>query len=255
MPHPGFSGRRGYKLKKVELIYESGCPNVLEVRVQLRNAFKEAGAPGQWIEWERSDPDAPAYAKDYGSPTVLVDGKDVAGVSPVKETSCCRLYGDGSGGFQGMPAVSLIVSALRQLDHAGMGHRGGLWGALASGPGALAALVPVGFCPLCLPAYAGLVSSLGIGFVVESRYLLAALIVLLLPALLMLIFRASSRRGYGPFFVGTIGICGIFLGKFYFLNPMVTTIGVAVLVAASLWNAWPQRKDRCPNCSPLENIQ
>ena len=62
----------------IELIYDSDCPNVEDTRVQLRGVCAQAGLDPRWREWNRSSPDSPSYARHFGSPTVLVDGKDVA---------------------------------------------------------------------------------------------------------------------------------------------------------------------------------
>ena len=100
----------------VELIYINDCPNVPDARTRLLSAFAQAGLPPRWTEWEASDPDAPAYAKGYASPTILVDGKDVAGAEPSDKASSCRLYVDSSGALGGVPAVEAIVAALRSAE-------------------------------------------------------------------------------------------------------------------------------------------
>lgn len=96
---------------RIELIYEKTCPNIEAARGQLARALIRAGIPGQWTEWEISDPDMPAHARGYGSPTVLVNGRDVAGDRPV-ENQCCRLYPQTSGVNLGAPTVDQIVAAL-----------------------------------------------------------------------------------------------------------------------------------------------
>ncbi len=99
----------------VELIYDKDCPNAAEARVQLMRAFSETGIPARWVEWDRGDPASPPYVRHYGSPTVLVDGKDVAGVGATGDVSCCRLYSDTEGGFRGAPAAAMIAGALRNV--------------------------------------------------------------------------------------------------------------------------------------------
>lgn len=100
-------------MPKVELIYDAGCPNVEAARQQLRRAFQELGQPPDWEEWDRGAPSSPAHARQYGSPTILVDGKDVAGASPSDGAACCRVYRSGHGGLQGVPPIDAITSALR----------------------------------------------------------------------------------------------------------------------------------------------
>jgi len=67
---------------RVELIYDADCPNVAAARSVLIKAFTKTGVSACWREWERSASDAPQYAKDYASPTILIDGRDVGGADP-----------------------------------------------------------------------------------------------------------------------------------------------------------------------------
>jgi hypothetical protein len=95
----------------VELIYFNGCPNVEATRKNIEIALKNAGAETTWQEWEQSDPAAPDYTKQYGSPTVLVDGKDVAGgPGDCCARGNCRLYPDGTG----IPKPEMIQQALEK---------------------------------------------------------------------------------------------------------------------------------------------
>jgi hypothetical protein len=99
------------KMKDVELIYDADCPNVEAARSQLRRAFAAAHLVAQWREWTRGAVGNPAHIENYGSPTILVDGYDVAPVN-VGEGGTCRLYTDGEGGLRGVPPLQAIVSAL-----------------------------------------------------------------------------------------------------------------------------------------------
>lgn len=101
-------------MHNIELIYDGDCPNRDKARSQLRLALDELGLPAQWKEWERSNPEAPAHVRNYGSPTILVDGKDVAGAKPSDGASSCRLYEGRNGGFEGIPPLEAIVSALKE---------------------------------------------------------------------------------------------------------------------------------------------
>lgn len=95
----------------VELIYDTDCPNVEASREALREAFRIAGLQPAWTEWDRTAPDGPAYAQRYGSPTILVNGRDIAG-APGNEESCCRLYNNGGRGLEGVPSAERIAEAL-----------------------------------------------------------------------------------------------------------------------------------------------
>ena len=140
-------------MPRVELIYDMGCPNVLDARKALLRGFSEAGLRPSWTEWDRRSPGAPAYVRRYGSPTILVDGRDVAGAEPVEGSDSCRIYDHGADGLRGVPPVQLIASALGSAGApaparaAGSGR--GWWRFLVSLPGVGAALLPVGLCPAC----------------------------------------------------------------------------------------------------------
>jgi mercuric ion transport protein len=77
---------------KVELVYDKDCPNVAATRTNLLRAFAEGGVSAKWTEWEASCPETPARPRGFGSPTVLVEGMDVAGAQPVEGLTSCRLY-------------------------------------------------------------------------------------------------------------------------------------------------------------------
>jgi len=114
------------------------------------------------------------------------------------------------------------------------------------------ALLPKLTCPACWPAYAGLLSSLGIGFVDYTPYLLPFTLAFLAISLGTLGFKASSRRGYGPLFLGLAASAILITGKFGYNNDVAMYSGLGLLVAASLWNTWP-RKAAPGECSACTN--
>src|SRR5438876_11705860 len=85
---------------------------------------------------------------------------------------------------------------------------------LAAVPGVGVSLLPKLACPLCWPAYAGLLSSVGLGFLISAQYLFAVTIGFLVLALAALAFRAKHRHGYGPFSMGLVAAAGVLLAKF-----------------------------------------
>ena len=98
-------------MNRIELIYDKECPNVQQARQNLRSALELAGLPGTWKEWDRNAPASPAHARNFGSPTILVNGRDIAGFSKEKGNNC-RVYPSGEGGLQGVPPVERIVQVL-----------------------------------------------------------------------------------------------------------------------------------------------
>ena len=111
------------------------------------------------------------------------------------------------------------------------------------------ALMPKLICPLCWPAYAGLLSAAGLGFLINSRNLLIVTALFLIVAVTALAFRARQRRGYGPAFAGFAASILILFGKFYMDSPATMYAALGVLIAASVWNSWPVRLTAsCPQC-------
>lgn len=249
-------------MNDIELIYDDDCPNIEQARTHLLRAFSEAGIPAEWVEWDRGDSSSPSYVRSYGSPTILVDGKDVAGDDPSENISCCRLYVGANGEFNGAPSVEMIATALgnrreRALSKVTKSKPTGWGGSLVVVPGIGASLLPVGVCPLCWPVYAGLLSSLGFGFLLESSYLLPVTALFLVIAVAALAYKARTRRGYRPFVMGLVASAIVIASKFIFEFDAAMYGGIAMLVGASVWSAWPRKnvgagKDTCTACASRE---
>jgi mercuric ion transport protein len=95
----------------VELVYAVDCPNVSGARAHLRQAFDRVGWAAQWVEHDVGDASIPEHARGRGSPTVLVDGRDVSEAEGCGGARC-RLYRDEEGRLSGVPPVEEIVAAL-----------------------------------------------------------------------------------------------------------------------------------------------
>jgi hypothetical protein len=95
----------------IQLLYCPDCPNVGAAREALREALANVGGNWQVTELEVTRPGAPAHVKSWGSPTILVDGVDVA--RDDASGSCCRLY-PGSA-TRGAPSPGMIEDALRRV--------------------------------------------------------------------------------------------------------------------------------------------
>lgn len=93
---------------KVQLLSFPGCPNASAAREVLRGRLAAAGLPLTFEEIDITAPETPEYLAGWGSPTILVNGADVADESPAGV--CCRLYSDGER--SGVPSEALIDRAL-----------------------------------------------------------------------------------------------------------------------------------------------
>lgn len=84
----------------IELVYFEGCPNAERARENLASLLE----PGSWVEWNLSQEDTPERFRRFGSPTVLVDGRDVTGEVGGNAAMACRA--------DGAPTVDAIRRAL-----------------------------------------------------------------------------------------------------------------------------------------------
>ena len=75
--------------RHIELIHFDGCPNVERARENLRAVLGD----DSWTEWNLSSADTPERFRRYGSPTVLVDGRDVTGDNGGTDGMACRADG------------------------------------------------------------------------------------------------------------------------------------------------------------------
>ena len=99
---------------RIELVYFQGCPHVEAARSAMREALSAMSMPLEWVEWDREDDSTPPTLRRYGSPTVLVNRRDV--VPTQSDGNCCRLY-PGRDGVQAAPSVESICSALSAIDN------------------------------------------------------------------------------------------------------------------------------------------
>ncbi len=232
-------------MTQIEFIYDLDCPNVNGAREALRAALAQGGRAEQWQEWNRADANAPEHVRRYGSPTILVNGRDIAGVQPAAAPSC-RIYTDSAGHARGIPPVELIRNALA----ANIEKSGGARGLISTLPAIGVALLPKLTCAACWPAYAALLGAMGINFVDYTPWLLPITAVLLGLTLITLAWRAGHRRGVGPLWLGITASAVILAGKFAWESDTIAYTGAAVLLVAAIWNIWPRRRAdiSCPAC-------
>jgi len=98
---------------KVELVYEKTCPNIKASRTQILQAFNKLGLDPTWTEWEVTEDDTPDYIHGYGSPTILVNGKDVADEQADRDDMCCRVYANSDADNNGVPTIDDIMMAIK----------------------------------------------------------------------------------------------------------------------------------------------
>lgn len=112
---------------------------------------------------------------------------------------------------------------------------------LALIPGAALPLLPSATCPLCLAAYGGILSALGLGFLANKRVLDPLIVVFLAVGIFSMAFSMRSHRHSGPLLLAIIGAAAVVAGRLIWNAPAALYIGVGLFAGASVWNLWLKR--------------
>jgi hypothetical protein len=107
-------------------------------------------------------------------------------------------------------------------------------------PGIAGALLAKLACPICWPMFAGMLAALGVAGVEYRSFGLPLGLGFVVVALGSLAFRARARRGYAPLVLGLSGAVVLMIGELTLARESLAITGVGLLIAASVWNAWPR---------------
>jgi hypothetical protein len=100
----------------IELLWWEGCPSTDTALAELRAALADVGLPGAEIRTReiRTDQDA-VEAGFRGSPTILIDGVDLAGAAEDEPVGLsCRVYRRRDGRISPVPDPDDMREALRR---------------------------------------------------------------------------------------------------------------------------------------------
>ena len=75
----------------------------------------------------------------------------------------------------------------------------------------------------------------------KAEYVFWFTVLSLVFAVGMLGFRANKRRGNGPLVIGFMAGILIIISKSYLRVDYLSSTGIFLLVAASVWNVWPRK--------------
>lgn len=229
---------------RVELLSFRGCPHVSAARRALEEAFRRAAFEPSWREVDLESEPEHSKLRSFGSPTVLVNGREVTGRTAGGAALSCHLYGTPDGA----PPVDAVESALRRAA-AARTRRTALANSAVAVPGLLSGLLPVASCPACVPAYLSVLSSVGLGAVMERGVLLPLTGLFLGASVGSLAWGAKRRRGMGPAALAFVGGASHLLARFTLDWSVLAYAGLAMVLAAAVWHAWPMpRAGRSGTC-------
>ncbi len=239
----------------VEFIYEKNCPNVEPTRSLLLQVFSKLKIKPHWTEWEINDVSAPAYVRRYGSPTILINSKDVDGSGNKSNPEQCRLYTQSDNSISGVPPIDNIMNAIQiavaRNEHKFVFTSSGL--NVAAIPTIIFALLPKLICPFCWPIYTGILGTIGINFINYTPYLFPLLTIFLILTVLGLVLGARSNKQYGPVYLGGLSSLFILIGKFLYETDMLIYIGLTGLILSVIWQSRVKLFGNRESCSACKN--
>lgn len=111
-------------------------------------------------------------------------------------------------------------------------------------PAAALPLLPSFSCPVCIAAYAGLLSSLGLGFLLTDRVQRPLIVAFLIVSVAGVGWAARQYKRVGPFALALLGSAGIVVGRLVWGVAPALYVGVVCLVAGTVWNLILKRPRR-----------
>jgi hypothetical protein len=100
----------------------------------------------------------------------------------------------------------------------------------------LAPILACALCPVCLSAYATILSALGVGFALSEGQHRVLLLLAVAMALGAGIWRARVTRRYGPLGTATLGCALLLFADFVHENRVLSAAGMILLVVAMIWD-------------------
>ncbi len=110
------------------------------------------------------------------------------------------------------------------------------WRELAVVPAAILSLLPSASCPVCLAAYAAVLSSLGLGFLFKDEVQRPLIVLFLAISVASIAWAARSYRRSGPLLAVAAGTVAIVAGRIAGDFPWAVYAGIPCVIVAAAWN-------------------
>lgn len=224
-------------MAELTLLYFEGCPNASTVRKNLA----DSGLKYKEVRQDSLHPSNPL--KSYSSPTIL-NGDEL-------------LFGTKTGPEGGCSLEVPTASQLRGIfESDGLAKKAG---ALAP-TGSIASILTVILCPVCKPAIAVFLSTVGLGFVVREsvlRPLLLAFLALTVGGLAWSYLKV--HRNFWPLAVGGVMSLGLYMGRYVYFgdleNQVLTYGSIAGLTVVSIWNLRLKPRATCSGGCATQKLE
>ena len=216
---------------ELKLIYFEGCPNADKIRGAL-------AATGHKFDEVRQDNLPPQHPlKNYSSPSILRNDEIIYGAATGSEGGCSLE----------IPSSEEIKARLERIAPAEKVK-------LLAPTGSIGSIVTVILCPVCKPAIAAFLGSVGLGFVVNEAVLQSVLVLFLALAVGGFFWSyLKVHRNIWPVFFGVVLSVALYLGRYvyfgYMENNVLTYGSIAGLIAVSIWNFTLKKPNTCGSCA------
>ncbi len=101
------------RLPKVELLWWRGCPSTERALGQLRQVMEETGLDPDRVEVREVESEAQAREEDFvGSPTILIDGREMQPPGDEPAGLTCRVYRLRDGRYSPTPDPADVRDAI-----------------------------------------------------------------------------------------------------------------------------------------------
>jgi hypothetical protein len=98
---------------KIHVLYFKGCPNHEPTVQRVKDVAARLGVAAGVDEIEVTPDDDPAALRFLGSPTVLINGRDI---DPTQREGVVYGFGCRTFGGAGLPPVEMIETAIREAS-------------------------------------------------------------------------------------------------------------------------------------------
>jgi hypothetical protein len=219
---------------KLKLIYFNECPNAKNLRAHL--VLSEL--PFEDICQDKLSSEDPL--KKYSSPCILLENTIIFG-SKVGEGGGCT--------FEELPSSLEIIERVEKIS--GSVSRDG--SKLVASTGSIGSILAVILCPVCKPALAAMLGTLGLGFFAKAEVMQSALILFLAFSVGGFFFSyLKIHRNLAPFILSVGMSIALYLGRYFYFgqieNNILTYGGLTGLVMLSIWNFTLKKPVACGAC-------
>ncbi|HEX8251082.1 MAG TPA: MerC domain-containing protein [Pyrinomonadaceae bacterium] len=210
----------------VELVWIAPSARLEEARDLLYIALELAQLPAFWREWQRHDRLLPKYLKTDSALALFVNGYFVIDLADRSLTP--KQISETLAGYSSKPMrFELNIPFWKRFNFEIL-------------PTLLVLLLPK--CPFCIAAYLSILGIAGLNATYYNWFFFAATLILILITMTALLYRAYRVQRYLPVLAAAVGTAMILIDKLLLGSNWLIYIGVSVLIAAAIWNAFPNNR-------------